>query len=667
MIRASNYSPAPRLILVKIQKQTASREAEWIRLYSAGRFAELEKAARAVLRLQPNYGFGWKLLGAALHAQGKDGLPAFAKASELLPQDAEAHNNFGTALSQKGEYEQALLAYQRAALAPGYADARANIVRLLADLGCVDEALPHARAWVALQPGLSEAHARLGNLLRASGDAEAAIAEYHRVLELGDHRLGTLNLCAGYVDLGDFSKAIAFGEKAVESAPDMFESHFNYGNALSTFGRVAEAIPCLARAADMKPGEIRLHHSLLFNSNYLPYPDTQQLQDAKRYGALAAARTAPYTGWHARREPEKTLRVGLVSSDFRNHPVGHFLHGVLRALNALADAGLEFHGYSNHRENDAITQEIRAHCRGWRDVRALGDAELAAAVHGDAIDILLDLGGHTKGSRLDMFAWKPAPVQASWLGYFATTGLEAMDYLIADRFTLPPEEDGAYVERIWRLPETRLCFSDPGSDIPVGPLPMLTNGHPTFGCFNNPSKIHDGVVSLWARILHAVPDATLLLKSTLFADAQAMQHLAMRFATHGVAPDRLHFEGPSSRADYLAAYNRIDIALDPFPYTGGTTTAEALWMGVPVLTLAGDRFLARQSEGLLKNAGLADWIARDADDYLAKAVHFARDPGLAALRRDMRAQVLASPVFDATRFAAHLAQALRGMWHQWCA
>jgi predicted O-linked N-acetylglucosamine transferase (SPINDLY family) len=655
----------PALTLVKMQKQTANREAEWIRLYTAGRFADLEKATRAVLRLQPNYGFGWKLLGAALHAQGKDALPAFTKAGALLPQDAEAHNNLGTALTHKGESEAALLAYQKAiALVPGYAEARANVARLLGELGRTVEALPHARAWVELQPASSEAHARLGNLLRESGDSEGAIAEYHRVLELGDQRLGNLNLGAAYFDIGDFSRAMAYGEKAVELAPDMAESHFNYGTALSSFGRVAEAIPCFARAVAIKPGDAYLHHNLLFNNNYLPYPDAQQLDDARRYGALAAARATPYTAWQTGREPGKALRVGLVSNDFRNHPVGHFLHGALGALAGRAE--LEFHGYTNHRDSDAITEEIRTRCRGWREVRALSDAELAAAIHGDAIDILLDLGGHTKGSRLDMFAWKPAPVQASWLGYFATTGLAAMDYLIADRHTLPPGEDAAYVERIWRLPDTRLCFSDPGSDIPVGPLPLLANGYPTFGCFNNLSKIHDGVVALWARVLHAIPDARLLLKNKQFADVQAAHYLAARFAAHGVAAERLHFEGPSSRADYLAAHNRIDIALDPFPYTGGTTTAEALWMGVPVLTLAGERFLARQSEGLLNNAGLEDWVARNADDYVAKATGFVRNPSLATLRQGLRTRALASPVFDAPRFAAHFAQALRGMWQQWC-
>ncbi len=643
----------------------AGRETEWLRLYSAGRFAELEKATRAVLRLQPHYGFGWKLLAAALHAQGKDALAAFIKASTLLPHDAESHNNLGTAQTGKGEFESALAAYRQAlALAPGYAEARANIVNLLDQMGRIEEAIPHARAWVELQPASAAAHARLGNLLRAGGKAEAAIAEYKLVLSLGDERLGTLNLGAGYLDIGDYSTAIAYAEKAVELAPDMAAAHFNYGNALSGFGRVAEAIPCFARAVAMKPDDAYLHHNLLFSSNYLPYPDTQQLIDAKRYGALAAARARPYADWQTAPAPARTLRIGMVSNDFRSHPVGYFLRGVLRAL-ASRD-GLEFHAYSNHRDSDDVTQEIRASCRGWREVHMLSDAELAAAIHGDAIDILIDLGGHTKGTRLDMFAWKPAPIQASWLGYFATTGLAAIDYLIADAHTLPPEDDGGYVERIWRLPETRLCFSAPDAGIAVGPSPAAQNGYVTFGCFNNLSKINDGVVALWARLLHAMPASRLLLKNKQFADPEAVRYLAARFAGQGIAAERLSFEGPSSREAYLEAHNRVDIALDPFPYTGGTTTAEALWMGVPVLTLAGERFLARQSAGLLANAGLADWIARDAEDYIEKAIGFAGnlgEPGLAGLRRRLRSQVLASPVFDAPRFARHFEDALRGMWN----
>jgi predicted O-linked N-acetylglucosamine transferase (SPINDLY family) len=297
----------------------------------------------------------------------------------------------------------------------------------------------------------------------------------------------------------------------------------------------------------------------------------------------------------------------------------------------------------------------------------LSDENLAQQIREDGIDILIDLSGHTAHNRLPMFAWKPAPIQVSWLGYFATTGVTAIDYLIADPWTLPESEEANFTENIWRLPETRLCFTPPDVDMEITPLPALSNGHLTFACFNNLTKMNDTVVALWARILAAVPTSRLFLKSKQLREASVRQSVVDRFAAHGIDSERLILEGLSPRAEYLATYQRVDIALDPFPYTGGTTSVEALWMGVPVLTLAGECFLSRQGVGLLMNAGLPEWIAADADDYVARAVSHASDlQRLAALRNGLRQQVLASPVFDAQRFAHHFETALRGMWKKWC-
>jgi predicted O-linked N-acetylglucosamine transferase (SPINDLY family) len=283
------------------------------------------------------------------------------------------------------------------------------------------------------------------------------------------------------------------------------------------------------------------------------------------------------------------------------------------------------------------------------------------------IDILIDLSGHTGDNRLPMFAWKPAPVQVTWLGYFATTGVAAIDYLIADPWTLPKSEESSFSETIWRVPETRLCFTPPAILLNVTPPPMLVNGHITFGCFNNLTKMNEQVVALWARILAAVPNSRLYLKARALGEVAVQQSVMKRFAEHGIDPQRLTLETYVPRANYLEAYNQIDIALDPFPYTGGTTTVEALWMGVPVLTLAGKQFLARQGVGLLMNAGLPEWVASDQDDYLSRAIAHASDmQRLASLRAGLRQQVLASPIFDASRFARYFEAALRGMWEKWC-
>jgi predicted O-linked N-acetylglucosamine transferase (SPINDLY family) len=361
------------------------------------------------------------------------------------------------------------------------------------------------------------------------------------------------------------------------------------------------------------------------------------------------------------------LRVGFVSGDLRSHTVGYFAEGLLGALAKTASGAVEIHGYSAHWVNDAVTERIKAACRGWHSAVGLSDERLAQQIRDDRIDILIDLSGHTAHNRLPMFAWKPAPVQATWLGYLATTGVAAIDYVIADQWTLPQSQGGSFTEQIWHLPECYLCFTPPDVQAEVTPLPALAHGHVTFGSFNNLTKINDDVVALWARLLAAVPDGRLFLKAKQIDAPSVRQSVAERFGAHGIAAARLTFAGFAARTDYLAPYQGVDIALDPFPYPGITTTLESLWMGVPVLTLAGESFLARQGVGLLTNAGLPEWIARDRDDYVARAVAHAGDvQRLAALRAGLRNQVSASPLFDAERFAGHLAAALRGMWQEWC-
>jgi protein O-GlcNAc transferase len=298
----------------------------------------------------------------------------------------------------------------------------------------------------------------------------------------------------------------------------------------------------------------------------------------------------------------------------------------------------------------------------------LTDAALADRIRQDQIDILIDLSGHTGFNRLPVFAWKAAPIQATWLGYFSTTGVAAIDYLIADPVTLRQTEEKYFTETIWRLKQTRLCFTPPSDASPApGPLPALANGHVTFGCFNHLSKMNDAVVAVWSRLLHAVPGSRLFLKSPPLADAQVRQQTIARFSQRGIDASRLLFEGLSAKQAYLAAYCQVDVALDPFPYPGGTTTMEALWMGVPVLTLEGERFLSRQGVGLLKTAALDAWIATDENDYVERGAALAADlPALAALRARLREQVRASPLCDAPRFAADLTAALREMWRRWC-
>jgi predicted O-linked N-acetylglucosamine transferase (SPINDLY family) len=291
------------------------------------------------------------------------------------------------------------------------------------------------------------------------------------------------------------------------------------------------------------------------------------------------------------------------------------------------------------------------------------DATAAQQIRDDGIHILIDLGGHTRFNRLATFARKPAPVQVSWLGYFATTGVPGMDYLLTDAISVPPQDLAHFTEDIVYLPETRLCFTQPAEDVNVAPLPASINGHITFGCFQNLRKINDKVLDLWARVLHAVPSSVLLIKNKQLEDPITRQNFVKQMAAAGIVRDRVIMEGQSSYRDYLEAYADVDLMLDTFPFPGGTTTCEALWMGVPTLTLTGDRMISLQGASMLSCVGLTDWIAADSDDYVAKATAKAADTAaLAQLRAGLRARMAGSALVDAVRFSRHFESALEHMW-----
>jgi predicted O-linked N-acetylglucosamine transferase (SPINDLY family) len=644
-----------------------------IALFNAGHYADLESNARALLEQLPNSGFVWKVLGLSLKMQGKDALQAMQKAAKLLPNDAEAHSNLGNALNELGQFEDAVASFRRAlALKPDYAEAHSNLGNALKDLGQFDAAVASYGRALKLKPDLPEVHYNLGNALQALKKSDDAVASYRRALALRpDYADAYSNLGISLQELGQLEDAAASYRKALTFPSEFAEvQHLNLGNTLKDLGRIDEATASYRRALTVKPDFVEAHSSLLFTQNYRhDRSAVDLLADARRFGDLVAAQAPAHQAWQNAPEPEKCLRVGLVSGDLRNHPVGFFLQGVLAALASQSAGRLQLVAYTTQSGSDALTERIRNCCHGWHSAVGLSDERLAQKIRDDGIDILLDLSGHTAHNRLPMFARKPAPVQASWLGYFATTGVAAIDYLIADPWTLPQTEEIYFTEKIWRLPETRLCFTPPevDLDLDVSPLPALANGYVTFGCFNNLAKMNDQVVAVWAKVLQSTPHSKLFLKAAQLNEVSMQQNTVARFVAHGIDPARLMIEGAEPREKYLAAYGRVDIALDPFPYPGGTTTVEGLWMGVPAVTLAGTCFLARQGVGILMNAGLAEWIASDADDYVARTVLHAADlPRLSALRERLRQQALASPLFDAPRFARHFEAALRGMWFRWC-
>ena len=651
------------------QQSPSSRETNaLVAMFNDGRLSEAASLARAMTERFPSHVFGWKAMGVVLSQMGRnaDALVPLQKAATLSPDDVEVHSNLGATFHDLGRLGEAEASYRRALMiSADLAEVHYNLGNTLRELGRLGEAENSYRRALKIKPAYAQAHSNLGITLNDLGRSNDAEASLRRALQIrSDDAQAHSNLGNTLKELGRLDEAEASYRRALELKPGQAEIHNNLGILLQDMGRLAEAETSYRRALELQPDYHKAHSNLLFLLNY--NPDTAPalaFAEACRYGERVAREvTSRFVQWSCTKQPAR-LRIGFVSGDFRNHPVGYFLENLLRHLDRNA---FELFAYPTDSWSDELTVRIKPHFSAWKPLYGLNDESAARLIHGDAVHILIDLSGHSRYNRLPVFAWKPAPVQVSWLGYFATTGVAEMDYLIADPPTLPEPEEKYFTEKIWRLPETRLCFTPPDVEVEVSPLPALINGYVTFGCFNNLSKMNDDVVALWSRVLAAVPGSRLFLKSKQLGEASIRQQTLERFAAHGIAADRLILEGAESRAKYFEAYHRVDIALDPFPFPGGTTTVESLWMGVPVLNLTGASFLFRQGAGFLKIVGLSEWITASYEEYVARAAsHAAAVRELSELRKGLRQRVMSSPLMNGKRFAGHFKSALCDMWQIW--
>ncbi len=635
-----------------------------VSLHNARRYAEVEGPARALVARYPDAGLVWKMLAYALQSQGKNAINAFQKAAELLPAEANLHFNLALQQQHSGMTPEAVASYRRAtSLNPKFAEAHNNLGALLHEIGRVGDAVESFRKVVKLMPDSAQAHNNLGAALFESGLAKEAAESCRRALKLNpEFAEAHNNLGRCLQDTRQFDEAESCYRQALKLNPGNFKAHGNLGNLLKDIGQLDAAMTSYQAALDIKPDLSEAHSNLLLLQSYSSEFSPQHcLEQARIFGRITSGKvTARYASWTAPGQPDR-LRVGMVSGDFRKHSVGYFLVGLLPHIDP---ARIELIAYPTYPQEDDVTERIRASFSQWRPLYGKNDADAARMIHDDGVNVLMDLAGHTAHNRLPVFAWKPAPVQLAWLGLPNTTGMAEMDYLLGDDHATPPEHESHFSETIWRMPESYLCFSAPMHSVAVAPLPALATGSVTFGSFNNLTKMNDSVVELWARILLAVPGSRLYLKTGQLDSEQVSEQTRQRFAAQGVDPARLLLLGnQSSTAEHLAEYNKVDIALDTFPYPGATTSVEALWMGVPVLTLQGDRFISLIAKSVAHYSGLPDWVAADRDDYVAKAVAYAADLArLSALRGGLREQVQHSSLFDAPRFARNFEDELWKMW-----
>ena len=643
---------------------TAAELNQLIALYNNKQYAAVENRSAAMVKRYPHSGFAWKLLGAALQRQGKNALIAMQKTAELMSGDAEAHFNLGMVQKNIGLLDDSVVSYRRALkIKPAYAEAHNNLGATLFELGLVREAIASYRNAVANNPQHAQAHNNLGAALFEVEQVDEALQSYRRAVALQPNFAeahNNLGRCLQYQR--QFSEAEASYSQALTLNPANFKAHGNLGNLLKDTGRLKEAVASYRQALELKPDLAEALSNLILVLNYLPDSTPEScLAEAVRYGSIVKQKAAmQFTSWKCSPLSER-LRVGLVSGDLRQHSVGHFLVDLLSHIDPKR---IELIAFPTQPNEDALTARIRPVFSKWISLFGKSDQEASHLIHEHGVHILLDVSGHTAFNRLPVFAWKPAPVQLSWLGFPHASGVQEMDYVLGDLHAIPPDHEDHFTESVWRMPDSYVCFSAPSYPLEVAKLPALSCGYVTFGSFNNLTKVNDSVVDLWSRVLQAVPNARLYLKTGQLDNADICELTLQRFAARGIGPERLVLAGKlGSIQDHLAEYNKVDVALDTFPYPGVTTSIEALWMGVPVLTLLGDRFLGLSAKSVAVHAGLPDWIAVDPDDFVAKAVLFASDlQQLSALRARLRKQVLASPLFDAPRFARYFEQALWDMW-----
>ena len=686
-------------------------EPNWTQLYSAlgiclqslGRYGEAAEALRRVVQAEPRSADALFDLGSALQMQGdlSQSSECYTAALGLDPNHLLTLVNLGTLCKHQGKLEEAVGYFQRAlALQPNHTIALTNLGSTLELLGLTDEALRHHQLAVQSNPASLTAQLALGALAQKLGRLDEAEASFQTVLR-GDpsslsarHGLAAVAYHRGKYDevwsiceqtlkvapndaqshlvlakllneQGRRDDAVRHHRRAIELNPKLPTAHGGLAIALHLQGEIDEAIESYRREIETNPRSSLDHSNYLYCLNFHPSMDAQSIFAehrawAERHADSLTAACASHTN---DRTPLRRLKIGYVSPHFFGHAVNFFSEPILASHN---HSDFEIYCYSDVAEEDETTRRLRGYADVWRPIRGAGHEQVSRMIRDDQIDILVDLTGHIGENRMPVFARKPAPVQVTYIGYQNTTGMRAMDYRLTDEYADPPgQTDRYYTEQLVRLPQTFFVYK-PSDDAPaVGPLPASERGQVTFGSFNNFGKVNPPVLATWAEILRAVPNAHLVILADMTETVE--NRLRETFANHGVEAERLKLVRRLPRPEYLQLIKSVDIALDPFPFNGHTTTCDCLWQGVPVITLSGDRYVSRFGGSGLKTLGLDELIAASPEQYVEIATRLAGDlPHLAELRSSLRLMMSTSPLMDFAGFTRNLEAAYRKMWQSWC-
>ena len=682
-----------------------------LKLQQAGRYAEAETFCRQALAEAPEHPSAMHVLAVVMHQTNRNnqGLELMLRAVAKKANDAEFRNSLGVMLMNARRSQEAQLAFEQAIkLHPAFPGALTNLANLLLDGGRWEEAAGYARKAIALQPRLTEAYSllgaamfiggridesiqvsqkalsldpksyqalgNLGNSLMVSGRIDEAIGIYRRTVELHP------NLAGGWSNLGNALQQRAMTDEAFSACltatrldPNLADSHNNLGNVYKDLARMEEACDEYYKAIALRPQMSTFHSNLVYAMWFCQHFTAEQIYlESKKWADFLAEPLTRAAAPHPNdKTPNRRIKVGYLSADFRDHPVGRLISPLLANHDRTKFEIILFSGVSRP---DLVTQRIYGCADKVLNTRDASDDQLAAAVRNEKIDLLIDLTLHMGGSKMPVFARKPAPVQITYLAYCATSGMKAMDYCVSDQNLDPPpagstELDGpspVHSETLLRLKGCYWCYTASPEAPPVNPLPAAMRGYPTFGSLNSFTKLNPGVHDVWARLLLAVPTARMFM--VVPGGPAPQQRAADEYAKRGVDPQRLRMSDITPFSVYFRHFLDVDVALDPFPYAGGTTTMDALYMGVPVVTLEGRWATARAGITLMKNVGHPDWIARNADEYVQIATNLVSDlNSLAQLRQSLRQTMIQSPLMNGKHFALDMEDAYQRAWQRYCA
>ena len=640
--------------------------SELLVLYRNQHWQKLEMAARKLAVSNPKNQDILNFLGASLIAQKKESEAEaiFQQVLTVNPNNFQAWNNLGTIFSKNSQVEKAIGCFNKSIEIGGASalSAHNNRGEAYIKIEKYEDAAKDLLHVLMLNPNFADAIFNLGWLNEKKQDYVQSISYYSSAINLDKKNTSYYYRRALVRRLkGELDSALDDISIAERLQPNDSQILLEYGLIEAARGNIEDSQKKYQTITAIDQTNIYSRSNWIFQAGYTKRNREDYLNAVKEFGQLVADRRLKRYEDHTPSLSNQKLKIGFISADLYRHPVGYFL---LATLRAISKHYFDLIVYDTGAPVDIINIELKSQVGIWRECKELNDENLAELIYDDKINILIDLAGHTGGNRLSVFAYKPSPIQLTWLGYWDSTGVKEIDYILVDSYSVPVGAEDLYTEEVWRLPEIRYCYSVPEEVVEVNPLPLIKNKYITFGCFNNLIKINDEVIITWAKILKSVPESKIFFKTAALRSKIKCDELVKKFEKHGIYKDRLILEAAGDRQAYFKSYHQVDLALDPFPFPGGTISVEGLWMGVPVITLAGTTIIERQGVQILSAIGLTELIASTVEEYVDITISFSRNiQKLEDLRKTLRRRLFESPLMDARSFAISLQEGFTAMWH----